>query len=141
MPMGMSIGPSESALVLNLEEDTLTGHRLKSPSYAEGVVCGVIPGSPPRSVVMVRGGVGNTDSPTIIGSTSDSSESADTTTWSKFTDGTPVNVFVTTRVVYNPTGDKTIYAFVRQLSFDARGTLFAIGAEARITVDVTESCP
>ena len=40
MPMGMTIGTPRSALVLNVEEDTLAGHRLKSPSYAEGVVRG-----------------------------------------------------------------------------------------------------
>ena len=101
----------------------------------------MIPGSPPRSVVVIRGGMGRTDSPTIIGSESDSSEAADTTTWSKASDGTPVSIYVATRVVYNPTGDKTIYAFVRQLSFDARGSLYAIGEETRMTVDVTESCP
>ncbi|HWE02450.1 MAG TPA: hypothetical protein VG326_08560 [Tepidisphaeraceae bacterium] len=141
MPMGMSPGGAGSALILNVEEDELTGHRLTSPSYAQGVVCGRTADAPPRNIVMIRGGAGKTDSPTPVGSASDSSETANSTMWSRFTDGTPVTVFVATRVVYNPTGDKTIYAFVRQLSFDARGLLFAISGETRVTVDVTESCP
>jgi hypothetical protein len=100
----------------------------------------MIPGPPAKSIVVIGGGVGRTDSPTTIGGES-TSETADTATWSKASDGTPVDVTVATRVIYNAAGDKTIYAFVRQMSFDARGTLVAIGAETRVTVDVTESCP
>ena len=141
MPAGMSVPASDNALVLNVEEDGESGHRLRNGSYVVGVVRGTTTDSPPRAIVIVRGGIGRTDSPATLGSTSDASESAESTTWSKATDGTPLNVYVVSRVVYNPAGDQALYSFVRMLSFDARGLLVSVGAETRVTVDATESCP
>src|SRR5262249_1192455 len=140
MPAGMSAPGSDIALILNVEEDGISGHRLKNGSYAVGVVRGVTTDSPPRAIVVVRGGVGRTDCPAPLGSTSDSSESAESTTWSKASDGTPVNVYVVSRVVYNAAGDQVLYSFMREMSFDARGLLVSVGTETRVTVDATESC-
>ncbi len=141
MPGGMTVPSSDNALVLNVEEDGQTGHRLQSGSYATGDVVGTTSESTPRAIVAIRGGVGCTASPTTIGGTSLGSESADTATWSRTTNATPLNIYLISRVVYNAAGDKTLYSFVRQLSFDARGLLLSVSAETRITVDVTESCP
>ncbi len=141
MPAGMAIAGSDNALVLNVEEDGQTGHRLQSGSYATGAVVGTTSESTPRTIVAIRGGAGATASPTTIGGTSLGSESADTATWSRAANATPLNVYLISRVVYNAAGAKTLYSFVRQLSFDARGLLLSVSAETRISVDVTESCP
>jgi hypothetical protein len=141
MPAGMVIPASDNALILNVEEDGEPGHRLKNGSYALGVVRGMTADSPPRAIVVVSGGIGRTDSPTTLGRTSDASESAESTTWAKATDGSPVNLYVVSRVVYNPAGDQALYSFLRMMSFDARGVLVSVGAETRVTVDATEACP
>jgi hypothetical protein len=140
MPAGLSIPGSDDALVLNLEEDGASGHRIASGTYAVGVVRGITNESPPRKIVFIRGGVGRTDSPTALGGTSEGSESADSSNWTRL-GATPVVVYVVTRTVYNESGDKTLYSFVRPLTFDARGLLVSAGAETRVTVDVTEACP
>jgi hypothetical protein len=140
MPAGLSIPGSDDALVLNLEEDGASGHRLASGTYAVGVVRGTTSESPPRKIVFVEGGVGRTDSPTTLGGASEGSESADSSTWARG-GGTPLVLYVVSRTVYNEAGDKTLYSFVRPLTFDARGVLVSVGAETRVTVDVTEACP
>ncbi|HZL36327.1 MAG TPA: hypothetical protein VFC78_13495 [Tepidisphaeraceae bacterium] len=139
MPAGLSA--TLNALILNTEEDGLTGHRLASGSYAVGVVRGTTTDSPPRTIVVVRGGLGSQASPLTVCSTSNTSESPDTSTWSRDTDGLPINLYVVSRTVYNPAGDQTLYQFIRKLSFDARGILYAVSAETRDVVDVTEPCP
>jgi hypothetical protein len=141
MPAGMSLPGSDDALVLNVEEDGVSGHRLKAGTYAVGVVRGRTNEAPPRWIVFVRGGVGRVDSPTVIGGTSEGSESADSSTWARDVDGTPVDVYGVSRMVYNEAGDKTLYQFVRKFSFDARGLLVGVGGESRVTIDVTEACP
>ncbi len=141
MPAGMRTPGADDALVLNAEEDGQTGHRLRAGTYAVGAVIGRTAESMPREIVAVRGGVGATASPTTLGGTTGGSETADTAAWSRATNATPLNVYLLSRTVYNAAGDKTLYAFVRQLSFDARGLLLSASAETRITVDATESCP
>jgi len=131
---------ADNALILNLEESGLSGHRLTNSSYAVGVVRGMTSDSPPaKHRPSSRRPWPHRFPTTTLGGTS-GSESADTTTWSKATDGSPVNVYLVGRVVYNAAGDQTLYSFVRMLSFDARGLLVSIGAETRVTVDVTEAC-
>jgi hypothetical protein len=141
MPAGMTLPATDNALVLNSEEDSLTGFRLAIGSYATGIVVGKTTDSPPRQIVMVRGALGATASPTTVGSATEGSETADTASWSRATSATPVNLYCVSRVVYNASGDQTLYQFMRELSFDARGLLLAVSAETRVTVDVTESCP
>ena len=140
MPAGLHIPGGDDALVLNLEEDGASGHRLASGTYAVGVVRGMTNESPPRRIVFIGGGVGRTDSPTTLGGTSEGSESPDSSNWAR-TGGTPLVLYVLSRTVYNEVGDKTLYSFVRPLTFDARGLLVSVGVETRVTVDVTEACP
>jgi hypothetical protein len=141
MPAGMTVPATNNALVLNSEEDSLSGFRLAIGSYATGIVVGKTADSPPWQIVVVRGALGATASPTTIGAAAEGSESADTASWSRATSATPVNLYCVSRVVYNASGDQTLYQFMRELSFDARGQLLAVSAEMRVTVDVTESCP
>lgn len=140
MPAGLSLPAADDALVLNVEEDGLTGNRLSVGSYAVGVVRGTSNETPPRKIIFIRGGVGRGDSPATLGSAAEGSETADSASWSRATSGAPVDVFVVTRTVYNESGDKTLYQFFRRLSFDARGLLSAVGPETRVVVDVTEPC-
>jgi hypothetical protein len=140
MPMGLTVPSADNALILNVEEQSLSGHRLAAGAYAVGIIRGATADVPPKRIVLIRGALGRVDSPTTLGSTSDASESAETTTWSRDTDATPLDLYVTCRVVYNPAGDQTLYAFLRKCSFDARGELVSVGEETRVTVDVTEVC-
>jgi hypothetical protein len=140
MPAGMTIPSSDDALVLNVEEDGLSGHRLKANTYAIGRLVGMTTESTPRWIVMVRGGKGETVSPTTLGNGTGGSISADASTWSGATNGTPLNLWVQTRTFWDTSGT-VLYAYLRQLSFDARGLLIAVSAENQITVDSTQSCP
>lgn len=47
---------------------------------------------------------------------------------------------VQTGTVYNYLGDKVLYAFLRDLTFNAHGKLVAISVERRQTVDATDAC-
>lgn len=141
MPSGLTVPSTNDALVLNLEEDGVSGHRLAPNTYAIGAIEGSTTESPPRKIVLIRGGVGSAASATTIGAAAEGSETADTASWTRAGNATPLNLFVVSRVVYNATGDKTLYQFFRQLSFDARGLLLSVSAETRVTVDTTESCP
>jgi len=51
-----------------------------------------------------------------------------------------VKVTIQTGEAYNHVGDKTLYAFVRDLIFNANGQLVSISTERRAVVDVAESC-
>lgn len=141
MPEGMSTPASGAALVLNLEEDGLAGHRLKSGAYAVGVAAGMTGGSPPRAIVFVRGALGAIAGAATLGGATNVSETSDSSSWSRDTNGTPVDVYVVSRTVYNPVGDQTLYQFFRMLSYDARGQLIAVSGETRGVVDATEACP
>ena len=84
--------------------------------------------------------VGETASPTTLGSAAEGSETADTTTWSRATDGTPLEETYVSRVVYNDGGDEVLYVFMRTRKFDACGLLYEVSAETRVSVDVPEDC-
>lgn len=77
------------------------------------------------------------------GVTSEGLEAADTDTASpgSTTIFKPVRIYAMTRVAYYHAGDQTLYGYVRALTFDAWGHLQGIGAEERITIDVTGACP
>lgn len=144
MPMGMTMGltgaGADNALILNVDESGETGNRLAAGSYAVGIVAGVTAESPARSIVLMGGGVGSTAGAGTLGGTTDASETAQTTSWSRAASAMAVNLWVVSRVVYNAGGDRSLYAFLREMSFDARGLLTAISAETRVTVDATEAC-
>lgn len=131
MPEGMRAGPG--ALILNQEEDGQTGHRLKVPCYAVGQIVGVSKG---LTVVMIRGALGATGGPTSLAG---SGLSPDSTTWSRSSDGTPVLITLQARTFWDSTGG-VLYAYQRNLTFDARGLLVSVSAETQVTVDVPTAC-
>jgi hypothetical protein len=131
MPEGLSAGMS--ALILNEEEDGQTGHRLSTSCYAIGQVTGIAAG---QAIVIIRGALGTTSSPTSI---SGSGVTADSGTWSRASNGTPVNVTLQTRTVWDSSAG-VLYAYQRTMSFDARGLLVSVSAETQVTVDTAIAC-
>jgi len=134
MPEGMSAGAD--ALILNEEEDGLSGHRLQVPCFAVGQLAGSSGGN---AVVMIRGALGATGGATTLGDGSGGSVDADGSSWDKSSDGTPLDVWVQTRTFWD-TSSGTLYGYLRQLSFDARGVLYAASGETQITIDVATAC-
>ncbi len=134
-------------LVANSEENAKPTHWLATGSYAIGEIVGETTETNPRLQVVIPMGVGRTVSPNTIGGSSEGSESASTDSWSRgvvtsgntYGDG-PVDVYMISRVVYNPSGDKKLYGFYRTFSFDSRGMLVTIGAEARYEIDAPVTC-
>lgn len=136
MPEGMNTSSGPAALILNEDETGLNGHRIAMGSYAVGQVAGNSNGT---AIVIIRGGQGATASPTTLGDGSGGSSSADSASWSKASDGTPLNVWVQTRTVWDSSSG-TLYGYLRNLSFDARGVLYAVSGESQITIDVATAC-
>lgn len=136
MPEGLSVPPTDNALILNEEEDGLSGHRLAVPCYAVGSVAGVSQG---LNVVMIRGALGATGGGTTLGDGTGGPVAADSNSWSRASSGTPLVVWVQTRTVWDPTGG-VLYAYLRSFIFDARGMLVAVSGENQITVDVPVAC-
>ena len=134
MPEGM--GGSTSALILNEEEDGQAGHRIASGAYAVGQLVGNSAGT---AIVMIRGALGATTGATTLGNGTGGSVSPDSTAWSRSSNGTPLTVWLQTRTVWDSTGG-TLYAYLRSLSFDARGLLISVSGETQITVDVPTAC-
>jgi hypothetical protein len=136
MPEGMSDSSGPAALILNEEESGLAGHRIAPGSYAVGKIAGNPSGSP---VVVIRGGSGATASPTALGGGTGGSTAADGSSWSKASDGTPLDVWMQTRTVWDSTTG-TLFGYLRKFSFDARGLLYAVSGENQITIDVATAC-
>jgi hypothetical protein len=136
MPEGMSIPSADNALILNEEEDGLDGHRLSIPCFAVGQIAGSQSG---LTVVMIRGALGATASPAALGDGSAGSIDPDSTSWSKSSDGTPLDIWVQTRTFWD-SSTGTLFGYLRQLSFDARGVLYAVSGENQVTVDVAVAC-
>ena len=74
--------------------------------------------------------------------TGEHAETADSETWDHSNPQAKDGFLVTiqTGEAYNHGGDKTLYAFVRDFTFNAHGQLVAVSAERRIVVDTPESC-
>ena len=134
MPEGMS--GAAGALVLNVEETGQSGHRIANGAYAVGEVVGDNNGT---AVVMIRGALGATTPLTGLGDGTGGSLSADSTSWSRTVSGTAVAVWLQTRTLWDPAAG-TLYAYLRSLTFDARGVLVSISGENQITVDVAMAC-
>jgi hypothetical protein len=134
MPEGLTAG--DDALILNEEETGLSGHRLAPGSFAVGRVAGRTNGT---VIVVIRGAAGATSGPTALGDGSGGSVGAQGTSWSKGADATPVDLWVQTRTVWD-SSTGTLLAYVRKLSFDARGLLYAVSGEDSVTVDVATAC-
>jgi hypothetical protein len=133
MPEGLSTSSGPSALILNEEENGQTGHRIAPGSYAVGQIAGNSNGT---AIVMIRGGSGATAGATGLGG---GGASPDSSSWSKASDGTPLNVWVQTRTYWD-SGSGTLFGYLRQFSFDARGLLYAVSGETQITIDVATAC-
>jgi len=136
MPEGMSASAGPAALILNEEETGLNGHRIAAGSYAVGRVAGNAGGTP---VIVIRGGSGATAGPAALGDGSGGGVGADGTSWSKPSDGTPLDVWVQTRTVWDSTTG-TLFGYLRKFSFDARGLLYAVSGENQFTIDVATAC-
>ncbi len=54
--------------------------------------------------------------------------------------GVGVMLTVQTATVYAPSGDRVLYAFERDLTFDAGGRLLSVSEERRVTIALTEAC-
>ncbi len=134
MPAGLT--PGDNALIVNVEETGLIGHRIAAGSYAVGVVRGSTTETPPRAIVFIRGALGRTDSPKALGS---GGVTPSTTTWSRNSDGTPLTLTVITSVVWDSTAS-TLLANTRVLTFDARGVLASVSAESQAVVDAATVC-
>lgn len=89
------------------------------------------------NVVWIEVVVGETASPTSLAPTG---STADTTTWSIQSDGTPLSLTFMARVAYDTTAHK-LYGYNRTAKFDTKGRLFELSAETRVDVDAAESCP
>ena len=77
------------------------------------------------------------DCPNTLGST-DETEAAATDTWD-ITEGC-ITVTMQTRTVYNHGGDKKLYAYYRDFTYNAAGRLLRISAETRVEIDPAEPC-
>jgi len=77
-----------------------------------------------------------------VGVTPEGTETADTDSWDRESQGSNsgLTTRMTSRVVYNHSGDKKIYGFYRTLKFDADGKLFEMSAETRYEIDAATSC-
>ncbi len=71
---------------------------------------------------------------------SEGSETADTTTWTFGDMDLSSHVkgcwfYAMTRVVYNNLGDKIIYGYIRKITIDTAGRIYAVGPETRVNID------
>jgi hypothetical protein len=70
-------------------------------------------------------------------------ETAQTDTWDRNSPSagkTGVTLRHCTRIAYDDTGDETLYAYYRTLTYDVWGRLDTISAETRVTIDTPEAC-
>lgn len=61
-------------------------------------------------------------------------------TWAANSLGDGLQITVQTGVCYEHDGDRTIYGFVRDFTFNAFGQLVTVSAERRIVIDIPEAC-
>ena len=71
---------------------------------------------------------------TTIGAATEGSETASTDTWTAGTANGLAEWYVS-RVVYNHSGDKKLYSFLRLRTYDLYGRLYSVSAETRVEVD------
>lgn len=131
MPEGLTA--SGAALILNEEENGLSGHRLGVPCYSVGQIVGQSGG---QAIVMIRGALGATGGATSLGG---SGVGADSGSWSRATNGTPVTVTMQSRTVWDSSGG-VLYGYSRNLQFDARGELVAVSGETQYVIDTPTAC-
>ncbi len=86
-------------------------------------------------------GLGPIGSEATVGTTAET-EAAQSDTWDITNQPSNLGVTLTamTRIAYDDTGDETLYAYYRDLTFASLGALTSISAETRVTVDTPEAC-
>lgn len=142
LPDGMTTGAS--CLIINTEEDSALGtasatHRLKVNSTVVGHYAGMSLETPPRPVLVIRGGFGRKDSPTVLNDNTGGGVNALNDKWNREDDGTPVDEWRLTRVFWD-TANNILYGYLRKYSYDARGVHYATSAETRYTIDSATDC-
>jgi hypothetical protein len=85
-------------------------------------------------------GIGPAEDPgatiTTIGAASEGTETASTDTWTAGNvDNKGLAEWYVSRVVYNHSGDKKIYAFLRKRTYDQYGRLYSVSGETRVEVE------
>jgi len=85
---------------------------------------------------------GTYSSPLTLYNTAEGSETAQTDDWDRNDQGAYDGVVDrrVVRVVYNEAGDKVLYGFYRDYTYDSIGKLAAISAETRFTIDAATDC-
>jgi hypothetical protein len=127
LPAGLTAGATVT--VANLDESGLTGNRLAIGSWVYAY-----PTSSP-TVFWSHGGVGSRDTPKSLPYSDPTSTTADTTTWSRDTDGLALNL-IEPRIVWDSTA-LVLHVFTRKKYFDARGLLYKVDGEIDAPVTFT----
>lgn len=133
MPDGMTA--SVSCLIINEEEDSALGmvsggHLLQVNTYVVGMYGGMSKETPPRPIVLVRGGTGAIASTLVL--PHGYYGSPDATTWNRYANACPVK--------YDAfwwgtdSGSNTVFMMTRTPTFDARGNLLSVSAEVQTTI-------
>jgi hypothetical protein len=94
------------------------------------------------AMVLLGAAGGTAESPDEITPTFDG-ETADTATWDiddPETDTDGLTLRICSRVAYNHEGDKKLYGFYRDLTFNSRGCLAEVTAETRVEIDPAGAC-
>jgi hypothetical protein len=140
MPGGMTPPAAYNAIAINLDEDGLTGWRLKVPSYAIGQIVGATPTG--KAIIYFHGGVGT---PTGSGGASVISlpigtfGSPDATTYNRDTDAAPVqfNFMTAMGLALDEDDNVVLYYNYRTALADARGMIYSVTAEQQVSGNVT----
>lgn len=143
LPDGLTVGAS--CLVIYTQEDSANGtatatHRLEIGSYPVGTYGGMSEETPPRPTIIIGSGRGRKDSPTVLNDNTGGGVDALADTWSRETNGTPVDEWRMTRVFWD-TGADILYGYLRMYSYDACGVHYATSAETRYIIDSSSACP
>lgn len=136
-----SVPSADDAVIWHVPEIKLASakHMLVADAHYEGRYVGT--NSDGKKIILISAmPIGETASPTTLGAASEGSEAADSSTWSRTTNGTPLQIYIQTRTAYYDAGDEKLYGYFRLFTYDACGLLISVGAETRVEVDVPEAC-
>lgn len=132
-PAGMAATGSSNSLICSLFESGLTGNRVALSSWGFGVVVGST--SAGLLIVYAQGGTGATASPKTL--PSGTYGLPDTTTYNRDSDGVGC-VWTPFKIGYDGTSN-TWWFHTRTATYDARGMLYSVTAEAE-TSQATTNC-
>jgi hypothetical protein len=89
-----------------------------------------------EDVLYIEIPIGSVTSPTSIAPTG---STADTTTWSIQSDGTPLTLTFMARVAYDTTAHK-LYGFNRTIKIGSKGRIYELSAETHVSIEDAEAC-